>query len=70
MLIIRLRRVGGKMIGKELSYLEKRAADERAAATSASDERVRRVHTDLAERYEEALTVMARQHRQMHRIIG
>ena len=36
---------------KDRSYFMRRAAQERSAATHASDTKVRAVHEDLAERY-------------------
>ena len=43
----------------DLSYYCQRACEERTAALNARDPRVRRVHADMAERYEDRVRGMA-----------
>ena len=43
----------------DLSYLRRRASEERTAALRARDPQVRQVHTELAERYEERVRALA-----------
>jgi hypothetical protein len=49
----------------DLSYYRRRASEERTAALNARDPRVRRVHIDLAERYEERVRGMAIHHERL-----
>lgn len=49
----------------DLSYYRRRASEERTAALNARDPRVRRVHVELAERYEERVRAMAVHHEQL-----
>ena len=49
----------------DLSYYRRRASEERTAALNARDPRVRRVHVELAERYEERVRGMAAHHEQL-----
>jgi len=46
----------------DLSYFRKRASEERTAAINARDPRVRKVHNEMAERYEERVRGMAAHH--------
>ena len=47
---------GGTIVREsDLDYFRRRAAEERQAAASASEPAVRRVHLDLARRYDDAL---------------
>jgi hypothetical protein len=48
-----------------LSYYRRRASEERTAALNARDPRVRRVHIDLAERYEDRVRGMAIHHERL-----
>jgi len=50
----------------DLSYYRKRASEERTAALQARHLRVRRVHLDLAELYEERVRAMAAHHGQLY----
>lgn len=50
----------------DMSYFLKRASDERTAALYARDPRVRKVHLDLAERYEERVREMTAHHERMY----
>lgn len=43
-----------------------RASEERTAALNARDPRVRRVHAEMAERYEERVRGMASHHEQLY----
>ncbi len=49
----------------DLSYYRRRASEERTAALNARDPRVRRVHVQLAESYEERVRGMAAHHEQL-----
>ena len=49
----------------DLSYFLQRASEERTAALNARDPRVRRVHVEMAERYEERIRGMAAHHEQL-----
>ena len=46
--------------GSQLDYLRMRALEERRAAAGARDVRVRRVHLEMAERYEELILTLER----------
>ena len=48
------------------SYFLKRASDERTAAMYARDPRVRQVHLDMAERYEERVREMTVHHERIY----
>lgn len=50
----------------DLSYFRRRASEERTAALNSRDLRVRRVHIELAERYEERVRGMAAHHEQLY----
>ncbi|HEX3422471.1 MAG TPA: hypothetical protein VHS33_03600 [Sphingomicrobium sp.] len=50
----------------DLSYYRRRASEERTAALNTRDARARKVHNDLAERYEERVRVMAAHHEQLY----
>ena len=50
----------------DLSYYRQRASEERTAALNARDPRVRRAHTEMAERYEERVRGMAAHHEQLY----
>lgn len=43
----------------DLSYYRRRASEERTAALNSRDQRVRRAHVEMAERYEERVRSMA-----------
>jgi len=47
--------VWGCFVMRDLSYIERRARQERKAANEANCARVRAIHVDLARRYEEVL---------------
>lgn len=49
----------------DLSYYRRRASEERTAALNSRDLRVRRVHAELADRYEERVRAMAAHHEQI-----
>jgi two-component sensor histidine kinase len=53
-------------VTSDLSYYRRRVSDERTAALNARDPRVRRVHTEMAERYEERVRAMAAHHEQLY----
>jgi hypothetical protein len=57
--------VQGRHLMNDLSYYRRRASDERTAALNARDPRVRRVHLELAERYEDRVRTMALHHEQI-----
>ena len=57
--------VGAGAVTSDLSYYRRRASEERTAALNARDPRVRRVHVELAERYEERVRGMAAHHEQL-----
>lgn len=50
----------------DLSYFRKRASEERTAAINARDPRVRKVHSELADRYEERVRGMAAHHEMLY----
>jgi hypothetical protein len=50
----------------DLSYFLRRASEERTAALHSKDARVRRVHLELAERYEERVREMTAQHERIY----
>jgi hypothetical protein len=52
-------------VTSDLSYYRRRASEERTAALNARDPRVRRAHTEMAERYEERVRDMAVHHEQL-----
>ena len=49
-------------MSNDLSYFRKRASEERTAALNARDPRVRKAHTEMAERYEDRVRGMAAHH--------
>jgi hypothetical protein len=53
---------GADTVTNDLSYFLRRASEERTAALYAKDPRVRIVHIELAERYEERVRGMAAHH--------
>jgi hypothetical protein len=50
----------------DYSYFLKRASDERTAAMYARDPRVRQVHLDMAQRYEERVREMTVHHERIY----
>ena len=50
----------------DLSYYRRRASEERTAALNSRDSRVRRVHSDMAELYEERVRGMAAHHEELY----
>jgi hypothetical protein len=50
----------------DYSYFLKRASDERTAAIHARDPRARKVHLDMAERYEERVREMTAHHERIY----
>ena len=60
-------RIGPKVLVK---YLFQRASEERQAAMNCSDERVRQVHIDLAERYDEAASLNERGSRRTLKVVS
>jgi hypothetical protein len=50
----------------DLSYFLRRASEERTAALYARDPRVRRVHLEMAERYEERVRGMTAHHEKIY----
>ena len=50
----------------DYSYFLKRASDERTAAMYARDPRVRQVHLDMAERYDERVREMTVHHERIY----
>jgi len=56
---------GAGAVTSDLSYYRRRASEERTAALNSRDPRVRRAHTEMAERYEERVRGMATHHEQM-----
>lgn len=48
--------IGGWRMEADLSYYERRSAEERAAASAAIDAHAREVHLELAQRYDEQVT--------------
>jgi hypothetical protein len=57
--------VGAGAVTTDLSYYRRRASEERTAALNSRDPRVRRVHVELAEAYEERVRGMAAHHEQI-----
>ena len=57
---------GGRALINDLSYFLRRASEERTAAMHARDPRVRRVHLEMAERYEERVRGMTAHHEQIY----
>jgi hypothetical protein len=53
---------GDATVSTDLSYFRKRASEERTAAINARDPRVRKAHTEMAERYEDRVRGMAAHH--------
>ena len=50
----------------DLSYYRRRASEERTAALNTRDTRVRKVHNEMAERYEERVREMAAHREQLY----
>ncbi|HET7606302.1 MAG TPA: hypothetical protein VFK28_09565 [Sphingomicrobium sp.] len=50
----------------DLSYFRRRASEERTAALNSRDPRVRRVHVEMAERYEGRVREMTAHHEQLY----
>lgn len=50
----------------DLSYYRRRASEERTAALNSRDSRVRQVHLEMAERYEERVRGMAAHHEELY----
>ena len=50
----------------DLSYYRRRASEERTAALNSRDLRVRRVHIEMAERYEDRVRGMAAHHEELY----
>lgn len=60
-------RAGGRTtVTNDLSYYRRRASEERTAAINTRDARVRKVHNELADRYEERVREMAAHHEQLY----
>ena len=57
---------GAGAMMNDYSYFLKRASDERTAAIHARDPRVRKVHLDMAERYEERIREMTAHHERIY----
>jgi hypothetical protein len=57
---------GAGTLTSDLSYYRRRASEERTAALNSRDIRVRRVHMELAERYESRVRGMATHHEQIY----
>ena len=57
---------GGHALVNDLSYFLRRSSEERTAAIHARDPRVRRVHIELAERYEERVREMTAHHEHIY----
>jgi hypothetical protein len=49
----------------DLSYYRRRASEERTAALNSRDPRVRRVHSEMADHYEERVRGMAAHHEEL-----
>ena len=49
----------------DLSYYRRRASEERTAALNSRDPRVRRVHAEMADHYEERVRGMASHHEEL-----
>jgi hypothetical protein len=56
---------GTGVVTSDLSYYRQRASEERTAALNSRNPRVRRAHTEMAERYEERVRGMASHHEQL-----
>lgn len=56
---------GAGTMQTDLSYYRRRASEERTAALQARDPRVRQVHVELAERYEQRVRDMTAHHEQL-----
>jgi hypothetical protein len=56
---------GADTVINDLSYFLRRASEERTAAIYSRDPRVREVHVEMAERYEERVRGMAAHHEQL-----
>ena len=54
------------MSTNDLSYFRKRASEERTAALNARDVRVRKAHSEMAERYEERVRGTAAHHEELY----
>lgn len=50
----------------DLSYYRRRASEERTAALNSRDPRVRKVHAEMAEHYEERVRGMAAHHEELY----
>jgi len=57
---------GADTLTSDLSYYRRRASEERTAALNARHPHVRRVHIELAERYEERVRGMAAHHEELY----
>jgi two-component sensor histidine kinase len=53
-------------VTNDLSYYRRRASEERTAALNSRDPRVRRVHAEMAERYEDRVRGMAAHHEELY----
>lgn len=58
--------VGAGAVTSDLSYYRRRASEERTAALNSRDPRVRRVHAEMAERYEDRVRGMAAHHEELY----
>lgn len=57
---------GAGAMTNDVSYFLRRASDERTAAIHARDPRVRKVHLEMAERYEARVREMTAHHEQIY----
>ncbi len=57
---------GAGTLINDLSYFLRRASEERTAALYAKDPRVRRVHLEMAERYEDRVREMTAHHERIY----
>jgi hypothetical protein len=57
--------VGAGAVTTDLSYYRRRASEERTAALNSRDPRVRRVHAEMAEHYEDRVRAMTAHHEQI-----
>ncbi len=57
---------GAPAVTNDVSYFLKRASDERTAALHARDPRVRKVHLEMAERYEHRVRDMTAHHERLY----
>ena len=57
---------GADTVTNDLSYYRRRASEERTAALNSRDTRVRKVHSEMADRYEERVRGMAAHHEQLY----